>query len=177
MNFPRVTAPAPPAEHPPARGPRPAALLLAAGPLAYLLLLLVAPDTLAPAARQTLAVGGWMAVWWLGEVVPLAATSLLPLALFPLLGVASAREAAAPYANELVFLFLAGFLLAAALERWSAHARIAYAIVARIGFGGRRVVLGVMVATAAISMWMRCTGRTCGVAATLGANPATVSGP
>jgi sodium-dependent dicarboxylate transporter 2/3/5 len=152
-----VTDPADLAEPTAARAPRRAALLLLAGPAAYLLLLLVAPDTLSPAARQTLAVGGWMAVWWLGEVVPLAATSLLPLALFPLLGVTSAREAAAPYANELVFLFLAGFLLAAALERWSAHARIAYAIVARIGVGGRRAVLGVMVATAAISMWISNT--------------------
>ena len=147
----------PPTGRPSARGSRRATLLLLAGPLAYLLLLLVAPDTLSSPARQTLAVGGWMAVWWLGEVVPLAATSLLPLALFPLLGVASAREAAAPYANELVFLFLAGFLLAAALERWQAHARIAYAIVARIGLSGRRVVLGVMVATAVISMWISNT--------------------
>ncbi len=140
-------------------GGRPAVRLafLVAGPLAYALLALLAPATLPPAARQVLGVAGWMAVWWLSEVVPLAATSLLPLALFPLLGVTSAKAAAAPYANELVFLFLAGFLLAAALEAWQAHARIAYSIVAAIGLSGRRVVLGVMVATGFISMWISNT--------------------
>ena len=98
-----------------------------------------------------------MAIWWLAEPVPLGATSLLPLVLFPLLGVATTREAAAPYANEIVYLFLAGFLLAAALERWNAHARIAFAMIAVIGLRGRRVVLGVMVATAFISMWISNT--------------------
>ena len=104
-----------------------------------------------------LGVAGWMAIWWLAEPVPLGATSLLPLVLFPLLGVATTREAAAPYANEIVYLFLAGFLLAAALERWNAHARIAFAMISVIGLRGRRVVLGVMVATAFISMWISNT--------------------
>lgn len=104
-----------------------------------------------------LGIAGWMAVWWLAEPVPLGATSLLPLVLFPLLGVASTREAAAPYANEIVFLFLAGFLLAAALERWNAHARIAFAMISVIGLRGRRVVLGIMIATAFISMWISNT--------------------
>lgn len=104
-----------------------------------------------------LGVAGWMALWWLTEPVPLAATSLLPIVLFPLLGVRSAKDAAAPYANELVFLFLAGFLLAAALEKWNAHSRIAYSIVAGIGGGARRVVLGVMLATGFVSMWISNT--------------------
>ena len=98
-----------------------------------------------------------MAIWWIGEPVPLGATSLLPLVLFPVLGVASAKDAASPYANELVFLFLAGFLLAAALERWNAHSRIAYSIVGAIGGSGRRVVLGVMLATGFVSMWISNT--------------------
>ena len=98
-----------------------------------------------------------MALWWLTEPVPLAATSLLPIVLFPLLGVRSAKDAAAPYANELVFLFLAGFLLAAALEKWNAHSRIAYSIVAGIGGGARRVVFGVMLATGFVSMWISNT--------------------
>ena len=72
----------------------------------------------------------WMALWWITEPVPLAATTLLPAGILPALGVASARDAVAPYANELVFLFLGGFLLAAALERWNAHARIAYGLIA-----------------------------------------------
>jgi sodium-dependent dicarboxylate transporter 2/3/5 len=118
---------------------------------------LVAPDSLAPAARHVLGLTGWMAIWWVSEPVPLAATSLLPGALLPTLGVASAREAVAPYANELVFLYLGGFLLAAALERWNAHARIAYGLIGAIGISSRRIVLGVMVATAFISMWISNT--------------------
>lgn len=137
---------------------QPAGLVaLAAGPLAAVLLFLLAPDALPVAARQVLGLAGWMAVWWVTEPVPLAATSLLPVALLPTLGVASAREAAAPYANELVFLFLAGFLLAAALEHWNAHSRIAYALIAAIGITARRIILGVMVATAFISMWISNT--------------------
>lgn len=130
---------------------------LLAGPAAAFLLWSLARPALPSRAAETLGVTAWMAIWWLSEAVPLGATSLLPIILFPALGIASAKEAAAPYANELVFLFLAGFLLASALEGWSAHARIAYAIVEAIGGGGRRVVLGVMIATAAISMWISNT--------------------
>ncbi|HEX6059793.1 MAG TPA: DASS family sodium-coupled anion symporter [Gemmatimonadaceae bacterium] len=131
--------------------------LLFGGPALALLLAFLAPDALPPAAAAVLGIAAWMALWWITEPVPLAATSLLPIALFPLLGIASVRDAAAPYANELVFLFLAGFLLAAALERWNAHARIAYGMVAAIGIGARRIVLGVMVATAFISLWISNT--------------------
>ena len=130
---------------------------LAAGPAIYLTLWLLAPDSLAPAARHVLGLTGWMALWWVSEPVPLAATSLLPAALLPTLGVTSAREAVAPYANELVFLYLGGFLLAAALERWNAHARIAYGLIAAIGVSSRRIVLGVMIGTGFISMWISNT--------------------
>ena len=131
--------------------------LLVAGPALAALLAFLASGALPPAAAAVLGIAAWMALWWITEPVPLAATSLLPIALFPLLGIASVRDAAAPYANELVFLFLAGFLLAAALERWNAHARIAYGMVAAIGIGARRIVLGVMVATAFISLWISNT--------------------
>ncbi len=133
------------------------AALLAAGPALWLILLFAAPTSLPAAGRQVLGIAGWMAVWWLGEPVPLGATSLLPIVLFPLLGVRSAKDAAAPYANELVFLFLAGFLLAAALEKWNAHSRIAYGIVSGIGGGARRAVLAVMLATGFVSMWISNT--------------------
>ncbi len=134
---------------------RGAALL--AGPVIYMVLLWLAPSGLNREAQHVLATAGWMATWWMLEPIPLAATSLLPVALFPLTGVATTREAVTPFANELVFLFLAGFLLAAALEAWNAHARIAYAMVSAIGFSGKRVVLGVMVATGFISMWISNT--------------------
>ena len=130
---------------------------LIAGPAAYVVLLLLAPTTLEPGARHVLGMAGWMALWWVTEPVPLAATSLLPAALLPTLGVSSARDAVAPYANELVFLYLGGFFLAAALERWNAHARIAYGMIVAIGFSSRRIVLGVMVATGFISMWISNT--------------------
>jgi sodium-dependent dicarboxylate transporter 2/3/5 len=129
----------------------------AAGPLLFLLLLWLGPSEVSPAARRTLAVSAWMLVWWITECVPILATSILPLALFPLLGIASTREVAAPYANELVFLFLAGFLLAAALEHWDSHVRIAYRLVLAVGLSGRRVVLGIMLATGCISMWISNT--------------------
>jgi sodium-dependent dicarboxylate transporter 2/3/5 len=133
---------------------------LLAGPAIYLILLWVAPAELSRPAQHVLATAGWMAAWWMLEPVPLAATSLLPVALFPLTGVSTTRDAVVPFANELVFLLLAGFLLAAALEHWNAHARIAYAMVSAIGFSGKRVVLGVMVATAVISMWISNTATT-----------------
>ena len=139
------------------RGSRPSLGLLIAGPLIHLALFTLAPETLPEAARHVMGLVGWMALWWVTEPVPLAATSLLPAGLFPLLGVTSTAAAVAPYANELVFLFLAGFLLAAALEHWNAHARIAYGMIDVIGTSGRRVVLGVMCATGFISMWISNT--------------------
>src|SRR5688500_14481619 len=84
---------------------------LAAGPTAFLVLVLLAPDALSTPARIVFGLAGWMAIWWLTEPVPLAATSLLPIAVLPMLGAVPARNVVAPYANEIVFLFLAGFLL------------------------------------------------------------------
>ena len=91
-------------------------IALAAGPLVFLVLALLTPAGLTPAGARVLGVAAWMTVWWLTGPIPLGATALLPLVLFPVLGVASPREAATPYANEFIFLFLAGFMLAAALE-------------------------------------------------------------
>ena len=135
--------------------PRLAALV--AGPAAFALLVAMAPASLSREASLVLGVAAWIGIWWITEAIPLGATSLLPLALFPLLGVGTIRQAAEPYANDLVFLFLAGFFIAAALQHWRAHARIAYGIVGAVGGGGRRVVFGVMLATAVISMWISNT--------------------
>ena len=133
------------------------AAALVAGPAAFALLAAAAPASLAREAAMVLGVAAWMGIWWITEAIPLGATSLLPLALFPLLGVSSMRQAAEPYANDLVFLFLAGFFIAAALQHWRAHSRIAYGIVGAVGGGSRRLVFGVMLATAAISMWISNT--------------------
>jgi sodium-dependent dicarboxylate transporter 2/3/5 len=137
--------------------PRWRPVILIAGPALHALLFFAAPASLATEARHVLGIVAWMATWWLFEPVPLLATSLLPLALLPLTGAATMRDAAAPYGNDIVFLFLGGFLLAAALERWNAHQRIAYALVSAVGFTTRRIVFGVMLATALISMWISNT--------------------
>jgi sodium-dependent dicarboxylate transporter 2/3/5 len=107
--------------------------------------------------RFTLGAAAWLVTWWITECVPILATSILPLVLFPILGIASPKEASAPYANELVFLFMGGFFLAAALEKWESHARVAYRMVLLVGVTGKRAVLGVMLATGFISMWISNT--------------------
>lgn len=102
-------------------------------------------------------VAALMAVWWVSEAIPLAATSLLPLALYPFLGIASAARAAAPYANHLIYLFMGGFILAQAMQRWGLHRRLALRIVLLVGTSPSRVVLGFMVASAFLSLWVSNT--------------------
>jgi sodium-dependent dicarboxylate transporter 2/3/5 len=143
-------------------GYRPAQRIgLIAGPAAFVLLLLLpAPPGLGPEAWRTAAVAVLMAVWWMTEALPIPATALLPLALFPTLGVLPMDRAAAPYANELIFLFMGGFFLAAAMEEWRLHERIALSIVAGVGTSPERLVLGFMCATAFLSMWISNTATT-----------------
>ncbi len=130
---------------------------LVAGPLAALVLASLRPGGLPAEAAAVLGVGTWMAIWWISECLPLAVTALLPIALFPPLGVATTTRAAASFANEVVFLYLGGFLLAAALEHWHAHHRIALSVIGAVGTSSRRLVLGVMLATAFVSMWISNT--------------------
>jgi sodium-dependent dicarboxylate transporter 2/3/5 len=134
---------------------RAAALL--GGPVAFVVVRLLQPGGLGVAGAAVLGAAAWMAIWWISECLPLAVTALLPIALFPLIGVATTREAASHFANEVVFLYLGGFLLAAALERWNAHKRVALAVISAVGTSSRRLVLGVMLATAFISMWISNT--------------------
>jgi sodium-dependent dicarboxylate transporter 2/3/5 len=98
-----------------------------------------------------------MAVWWMTEAIPIPATALLPLALFPTLGILDMPGAATPYANELIFLFMGGFVIAMAMERWGLHRRIALGIMAFIGTSPKRLILGFMVATGFLSMWISNT--------------------
>ncbi|MGE0160871.1 MAG: DASS family sodium-coupled anion symporter [Gemmatimonadales bacterium] len=130
---------------------------VAGGLVFVLLLLLPAPESLGVAGWRTAALGTLMAIWWMTEAIPIPATALLPLALFPLLGVLDMPTAAAPYANELIFLFMGGFLLAAAMERWGLHRRIALGIMARVGTSPSRLLLGFMLATGFLSMWISNT--------------------
>ena len=95
---------------------------------------------------RVLAAAAWMLVWWVAEAVPLGVTSVLPLALFPLLGVADIAETSAPYGSKFVFLFMGGFLIALALERWNLHRRFALSILVAAGGRPRRLLAGFMVA-------------------------------
>ena len=128
------------------------------GPVLFALLLLLPPPAgMTPAAWRTAATGILMAVWWITEAIPIPATALVPLVLFPLLGVAPIGAAAAPYANPVIFLFLGGFLIAAALQRCGLHRRMALTIISLVGTSPRRLVGGFMAATAFISMWVSNT--------------------
>ena len=128
------------------------------GPAAALALLLFADlDPERPAATATAAVAVWMAVWWMTEAAPLAVTALLPVVLYPLLGVMSGKATAPYYMNSIIFLFLGGFLVALAMERWQLHRRIALAIMLTLGGGPRRIVLGFMLAAGFLSMWISNT--------------------
>jgi len=128
------------------------------GPLgALVLLFLPAPAALGEAGWRVAAVAIWMACWWLTEAIPLPATALLPLVLFPVLGVRDLQETAAPYAHPVIFLFLGGFLVAAALEHSGLHRRFALGVVRSVGSQPRRLVGGLMFATAFLSMWVSNT--------------------
>ena len=115
---------------------------------------------LSGAGRATAAVAVWMATWWFTEALPVYATALLPLALFPLVGATSMREAAAPYGHELIFLFLGGFIVALAMERWGLHKRIAYSALRSVGTRPRRIIAVFMGITAFLSMWITNTATT-----------------
>jgi solute carrier family 13 (sodium-dependent dicarboxylate transporter), member 2/3/5 len=131
---------------------------LAAGPLVMVaMLLLPAPGEMSTAAWRTAAAGSLMAIWWVSEALPLAATALVPLALFPLLGVLPIRATAAPYANPLIFLFLGGFIIALAMQRWGLHRRIALRVLRAVGTKPHSLVLGMMLASAFVSMWVSNT--------------------
>lgn len=124
--------------------------------LAFWLLTWLAPD-LKRAGRLTAASGTLMAIWWMTEALPLPVTALLPLILFPLTGVLTMTEAAAPYADKNIYLFFGGFLIALAVERWNLHRRLALLTVLAVGTRPDRLIGGMMLATALTSMWISNT--------------------
>ncbi|MGA7615136.1 MAG: DASS family sodium-coupled anion symporter [Thermoanaerobaculia bacterium] len=131
---------------------------LIAGPVIFALMLSANPPSgMTLPAWHTSACGIFMAIWWISEALPIAATALLPLVLFPLLGVLKIDAAAAPYANPIIFLFLGGFILAAGLEESGLHRRIALSIIRVVGTRSANLVGGFMIATALLSMWVSNT--------------------
>jgi sodium-dependent dicarboxylate transporter 2/3/5 len=121
--------------------------------------------TLVTAPPEGLSVEGWrtagaavlMAVFWIAESIPIPATALLPLVLFPALGLGDIRETAAPFANPIIFLFLGGFIIALAMQRWNLHRRVAIGLIAAIGTRPARIVGGFLLASALVSMWVSNT--------------------
>ena len=131
------------------------------GPILFLLMILApAPAGMAPSAQKMAAVALLMATWWMCESIPIPATSLLPIALFPLLGIMHTKAATAPYASHLIFLFMGGFIIALSMQRWNLHRRIAMNIVKAVGFSPGRLIFGFMSATAVLSAFVSNTATT-----------------
>ncbi|MBR9825130.1 MAG: SLC13/DASS family transporter [Alphaproteobacteria bacterium] len=128
--------------------------------LAVGLQLLPRPDTLSPEAWLLASLGLMMACWWATEALPIAATALVPIALFPLFGITSTGAATAPYASPIVMLLLGGFIVALAIEKWNLHARIALNIVKKFGSRPTALIGGFMAASALLSMWISNTATT-----------------
>ncbi len=118
------------------------------------------PDALQDPAWRTAAIGVLMAIWWATEAVPIAATALLPIILFPMFDVRNLVDTVVPYSNKVIYLFLGGFIVAFAMQRWNLHRRIALNILQYAGGNGRALIGGFMLASALISMWVMNTSTT-----------------
>jgi sodium-dependent dicarboxylate transporter 2/3/5 len=127
--------------------------------ISFLLFTIVSnpPSALSKEAFKTIGCSVFIAIWWMTEMIPIPITSLLPMVFFPLLEIASIKEVTAPYSNSLVFLFLGGFMIAMSMEKWNLHKRIALHIILIVGTKLNRIVLGFMVATMFLSMWVNNT--------------------
>ncbi len=128
------------------------------GPLSFVLILLFFhPEGLSKEANAVLASTSWIAIWWITEAIPIAVTALLPIVLFPLSGGLDLSATSGSFGHKYVFLYMGGFVIAIAIEKWSLHKRIALNIIHLIGADIRKIILGFMVATAFLSMWISNT--------------------
>lgn len=125
--------------------------------LFFLTLFFFSPEGLSADARAVLAVTLWVATWWITEAIPIPVTSLLPIFLLPVTGALDSGTVTASYGNDIIYLFLGGFFIATAMEKWNLHKRMALAIIAFIGTSTQRILLGFMTATAFLSMWVSNT--------------------
>lgn len=130
------------------------------GPVLFIFLSQLESETLSPSAVSVLAVAAWMVTWWISEATPMAVAALLPIVLFPALGIFSLSEATAPYSSPIIFLFMGGFFLALGLEEHGLHRRIALNLVKLTGTSANGIILGFMLATAFLSMWISNTAST-----------------
>jgi sodium-dependent dicarboxylate transporter 2/3/5 len=118
------------------------------------------PFGVGPHAAKVLAVAGLMITWWVSEALPMPVVALMPLILFPLLQLGTLKETAAPYANPVIFLFLGGFMLGLAIQKWNLHRRIALNVIRFTGSSGNRIIMGFIAATGMLSMWLSNTATT-----------------
>ena len=125
--------------------------------LFFLVVLIPTPEGMKPEGQRVAAVALLMATWWITEATAIALTSLLPLALFPLLGILPSERVAPYYTDHTIFLFFGGFVVALAIQKWNLHKRIALHTIRRVGAEPARLMLGFMLATAFLSMWMSNT--------------------
>lgn len=131
---------------------------LCLGPALFLLLqFVIAPNDMTIEARSVLGITLWIATWWITEPVPIPATSLLPIILLPLTGATDAKTVSEAYGNTTIFLFMGGFMIALAMEKWELHKRVAISILTMVGTNAKMIVLGFMIATGFISMWISNT--------------------
>ena len=128
------------------------------GPIVFFLIkLFYEPANLSDEGLSILASTTWVAIWWMTEAVPIYVTSLIPIILFPLSGGLDLKITTAAYGHKFVFLFIGGFILAIAIEKWKLHKRIALNIIKIVGTKKTNIILGFMIATAFLSMWISNT--------------------
>ena len=130
------------------------------GPLSFIFLNFLILENIDEKASIVIALAAWMIIWWISEAVSISVTSLLPLVIFPLFQVMEINQVGANYGSSIVFLFFGGFVLALALEKVNLHKRIALTIINKTGTSPNRVILGFMIATAFMSMWISNTAST-----------------
>ena len=140
--------------------PKQKIISLIAGLIVALIIFLINPFHVDAAANKVLTVAGLMITWWIAEALPMPVVALLPLVCFPLFGISSMDAAASPYANPVIFLFMGGFMIGLAIEKWNLHRRIALNIIKITGTSGDRIVLGFILATGLLSMWLSNTATT-----------------
>ena len=128
--------------------------------IGLILIMLPPPETMPLSAWHTAIAAILMAIWWCTEAVHVSVTAIVPLAIFPLLGIGDIKTVAAPYANPIIYLFMGGFVIALAVEKWDLHKRIALTILTSVGKSGPAIVGGFMLASAIISMWVMNTSTT-----------------
>lgn len=131
------------------------------GPVSFIyILLFFHPEGLNDAANAVLASVSWVAIWWITEAVSISVTALLPIVLFPLTGGLDLNQTTASYGHKYIFLYIGGFILAIAIEKWNLHKRIALSIIKIVGTNIVNIILGFMIATAFLSMWISNTAAT-----------------